>query len=243
MTQTSPTLGFALLWLLLGGVGLATGAYAIAWLTEIAPIGQARRRWVRRVRAPAALVVIGGYALIAGVRVVSTQTPTVAAVLTVLLLAVGATVFGMLRDVLAGVVLKSTGVCQLGAALRTQGAVGRVTGLGLRTLTLTTSNGDRIVAPYSRVASEPLWLTTDHESLASRCFILRQPPEVGASEFIRQTRELVLLNHWVVWAKPPLIQSVEDGIEVTLFAIEETRAPEVEQQVRRSLSEKRMMLR
>ena len=50
-------------------------------------------------------------------------------------------------------------------------------------------------------------------------------------------RETALLSHWSSIARPPEVVTTDDGeLEVTIFAIDADRAPELERLLRRALA-------
>lgn len=134
-----------------------------------------------------------------------------------------------LRDVVAGVLLRLGGSVGIGDRVRLDGLQGRVTQLGYRVLTLELSAGDESLVPYSRL---------------TRAAIVRTPHVFGAHRHnfhlpagtdVEKLRRSVLLCHWSSAARPPVIRVGEDGLDVTVFALDPDAGPAIERFVRRDL--------
>jgi len=173
----------------------------------------------------------GGLFLLLAVERVFRGNPVFAGTAVVGLLFFGLWLSGeSLRDVIAGVVLRTGGSIGLGDRVRLDGLEGRVVGLGYRVLTLELGGGDESLVPYGTL---------------SRAAIVRTPLVFGAHRHsfrlgigadVERIRRTVLLCHWASISRHPVIELVDDEVEVTVFALDPDEGPAVESFVRRHLS-------
>ena len=222
--------------LALGAAGIVALGYLFAWLSEVMPLSEFRRQWLRRVRAPLGLALFFGYLILAVARLLAEQPPVAAALLVVVAIGLAAIAFGLLKDTLCGIALKAAGNCHLGDSIRTQGVTGRITRLGLRTLKLATPEGDELIIPYSRVAAEPLWVTAGRANISPHTFALSLPDTVAPAAIVGEIRRLVLLHHWAASTQPPKIRVLPGGLEITFFTLDEHHAPDIERYLRATLA-------
>jgi len=131
-----------------------------------------------------------------------------------------------LRDVISGVLLRTSGCIGLGDRVRLDGLEGRVAALGYRVLTLELSGGDESLIPYSQLSRTAI-VRTPHVFGAHR-HTFRLPTGTDA-ERVRQT---VLLCHWSSVSRQPVIEPGDDGLDVTVFALEPDHGVSVERFVR-----------
>jgi small-conductance mechanosensitive channel len=214
------------------GIGLAA-----AWLTEVVPLGSRHRRWLRRVRAPLGLLMLGVYTVVAAGYLAISQSTLAVSFVGALAIAVGLANIGVLKDVAAGVVLKSAGSCHIGDVIGTQNYTGKVTRMGVRSVSLALSDGDELVIPFSRVTSDILWLKAAGSALFSHSFVVGVAEPERTSTLFDRVRRAVLLHHSAACSRPPEIRVAQEGLEVTVFTLDERRGPEVERSVRSLLEQ------
>jgi hypothetical protein len=231
MTFEAVGLALDLLIVTAGAACVIALGFAGAWLSEVVPLDSKRRRWVRRVRAPLAIALLGIYAALAAAHLVAARSSSIAAIAAALLGVVALATFGMLKDVAAGVVLKAAGSCQVGDSIRTQNVSGKISRMGMRTLALVISDGDELVVPYSRVSSDLLWLKAAGSGLCAHTFVLPVADAGDRGSFFDEVRRLVLLHGAAAVSRPPEMRLVPSGLEVTVFTLDERRGPEIERSV------------
>ena len=214
------------------GIGLAT-----AWLTEVVPLGSKQRRWLRRTRAPVGLLLVGVYTVLAAGYLSVAQSTLIASVIAALVVAVGLANLGVLKDVTSGVVLKTAGSCQIGDIVGTQNFTGRVTRMGLRSLSLALPDGDELVIPFSRITSDVLWLKAAGSAVYSHRFTVDASDTQSTSALFEHVRRTVLLHHAAACSKSPEIRVIGHGLEVTVFTLDERYGPVVERSVREALEQ------
>lgn len=203
---------------------LAVGAFR--WSIRLLPLSSHTRTMLTG-SLPLVEMVFGAVYLLVAVERIFRGSPLFGG-----LALVGVMLFGLwlggetLRDVLAGVLIRTGGSVGVGDRVRFGGLEGRVTALGYRVLTLDLGAGDESQIPYSQLSRTAI-LRTPHVFGAHRhSFHL---PAGTDAEKVRQT---VLLCHWSSVSKPPVIEASDDGLEVTVFALDPEQGPVVESFVR-----------
>lgn len=234
--MNSPALDLSVVWLVAARGG---AALALLWLLgqalRYAPLPPRHRRIADRF---APVVTLGGV----GVVVVASAGQLLAAQAMPVALwgavASGLLVAGLwapLRDVLAGVVIKSSLSLQPGDEISLQNVRGRVLRLGLRGLLLRTAAGETFV-PYARYVRAIVVRSPRGPAASAYSFRVRPTAGVSQSELRNAIRESVLLCHWSSPAHEPELCSLDEGaLEVRVAAIDPDHATEIEASVRRRL--------
>ncbi len=230
-------IGFDLVLLLAGAAALATILLAIRGVLELLPLAKATRDGARRalpmVTAGATLL----YALVT-VSVLFSSQPVVAAIANVLVLGGFVIVsWNALHDVASGIFLKAGDVCQVGDHVRIDDLHGRIIQLRLRVLVLETSDGDEAVIPYSKIAKERLLRTPAVEGVTPHVFRLVVDHDDSPAELKARVRRSAMLVHWSAVSRPPEVILADGQLEVTVYAIDPDRGPDIEAAVRRELGE------
>jgi small-conductance mechanosensitive channel len=238
MSWIQSYLSFDLVWVLVWGGGLGALYWALSWFVEILPLSDDRRASIDRVRP----LVGVGLALVFSLFAAQAMFARYPQVLPVALLLVLVGFFvgsrALVRDFFAGVALRAERSFQLGDHIRIGETRGRVTELGARAITIATPEGDSALVPYSQAAEQPIVRTRAFDQGASRTFTLKEAASVSFSEVSRQVQRAALLHHWGSIARPPEISSRSDGdIEVTVFALAQDHANDVERAVRKAVED------
>lgn len=124
-------------------------------------------------------------------------------------------VFGwyLLRDLVAGMVIKTESSLEKDQFLKTELASGRIKRLGYRSVVLETDHGDKIRIPYTRL--NKLLLTRPAEEEASQSHVIEMLVDrKHQAEMIKKDITSQLLNMpWVVTGSPPeVIVSAKDKV-------------------------------
>lgn len=228
---------FDLLLLLAGAVALTAVLFAARGVLEILPLAKATRDATRRalpmVTAGATLL----YALVT-VSVLFSSQPVVAAIASVLVLGGFVIVsWNALHDVANGIFLKAGDVCQVGDHVRIDDLHGRIIQLRLRVLVLETSDGDEALIPYSKIAKNRLLRTPAVEGVTPHVFRLPLDDDDSPAEMKARVRRSAMLVHWSAISRPPEVILADGHLEVTVYAIDPDRGPDIEAAVRRDLGE------
>jgi hypothetical protein len=225
-----------LLVILAGAAILAAVLLAVRGAFGLLPVAKSTRDAVRRALPVAAAGVALIYALVA-VTILFADQPMVAAIATVLVIGAFVVVsWNALRDLASGVFLKAGDICQPGDHIRIDDLQGRVAHMGLRVLVLETSDGDEALIPYSRIARDRLLRTPAVEGVTPHVFQLSVPPELSPATLKTQVRHSAMLEHWSAVSRAPEIALHDGQLEVTVYAVDPDRGPDIEAAVRRAVS-------
>jgi len=213
--------------LFLTALALFVGVRSFRWAIRLLPVAS-RTRTALADAVPLLEIGLSGVFVLVAVERIFRGSPLFAGIAVV-----GVFFFGLwlggdtLRDVIAGVLLRTSGSVCVGDLVRLDGLEGRVSALGQRVLTLELSGGDESLIPYSKLARTAI-VRTPHVFGAHRhSFHL---PAGTDAERVRQT---VLLCHWSSVSRQPVIEPRDDGLDVTVFALEPDHGVTVESYVRK----------
>lgn len=229
-------LGVELLFLAGGAAVLVALLFGLRAFVELVPVTRSRRDTLRQAMPVVTTLLALAYCVLA-VRVFLAAQPAFAAVGTALVfIGFAALSFGPLRDLVSGVFLKAGRVCEEGDHVRIDELSGRITRMGLRVLVLETSDGEEAVIPYGRVARDRLLRTSVVESVSAHVFRVRLPAAMTLAETKSLIRRRALLVHWSAISRLPEVSIAGDNIEVTVYAIDPDRGPDIEAEVRKALA-------
>jgi small-conductance mechanosensitive channel len=156
--------------------------------------------------------------------------PIQACVILLLILAA----WGSIRDVLSGIVIKTTATVRVGDFVRVGNVEGRLRSLGFRVLTLERADGAEAVVPYSQATGGLLERLRSNSGSTSHQFRLEvHRPNSTVSDVQRIVRERALLSHWSPSRTPPRVHPVGlNEYEVTVNALSPEHGTEIERAVR-----------
>jgi len=218
---------------LAGALLLAAALKGVAWLLDLVPMNRARREAVGRAAPVLAVLIAGAYLLLAARRVFGGRPGYESVIAGVILIAGVAAVWPALREIMAGVFIKAGRVCKVGDVVRVDGVQGTVRRMGLLVIAVETPRGEEAILPYSRVGGAPLVRTAAQDRLATHSFSLRVPDELGMVQAKALIREAALCSHWSAIHREPEVKHSGDGtFEVTVYALDADRGPEIERLVR-----------
>lgn len=218
-----------------GGLLLVVLLLSIGRVVSTVPMKRSRRQLWVRLQPLLALFSLFAYAAFV-TRVVLGEDGGLQPVAFILL---GASVAGAgwfaLRDFVAGVVLKASKFCQIGDTLRIGDLSGRVEQLGLRALTLETSQGGQAIVPYSQIAGRSVVRTPAVEGVAMHVFEVQASEGCELPKLRSAITEAALLSHYASIVREPLIKPLgEQRFEVTVFSLHSDYSSEIEAAVRRA---------
>lgn len=233
MTWVPSHLGLDLVWIFAWGAGLAFLYWAVFWFVEILPLSDDRHGSIDRLRP----LVGAGLALLFSLFSAHALFGRYPNVMPVALLLVLVGFFmgsrSLVRDFFAGVALRAEQSLKVGDHIRIGETKGKVTILGPRAITVATPEGDSALVPYSQATEVPIVRTRAFDQSASRTFTLSEFGSLTFAEVSRRVEKAALLHHWGSIAKSPEITARSDGnIEVTVFALAQDHADDVERAVR-----------
>ncbi|MEE9382762.1 MAG: mechanosensitive ion channel domain-containing protein [Nannocystaceae bacterium] len=229
----SSVAGSGLVSLVLLGVALYGLVLLIRWIMELLPISRERREMVARLRPMLVAFLAFSYCVFAA-RTLFRGDPTYMSIAVGALgiAAVSASWFAI-RDVVAGVILRTGRACTEGDHVRINGIQGRISAMGLRVMSIETSLGEQAIVPYSAVVQSSLLRTPVFDNVAIRVFRLKAPEIISISAVKSRIRQAAMRCHWASAVREPGIVITEGGeLEVTVFSVAADRGPEIEAAVR-----------
>ena len=130
----------------------------------------------------------------------------------------------VLRDYLAGVVIKSDGSIKVNDWIRVKNVEGRVTKMGLRSMIVTADSGETVNLPYSAISGEISSKPNPSEDLMSNTFHIKIGRESDAEATIKHIRKGILNAPWSSISRFPEIKLLEDTrdffqFEITVYSI------------------------
>lgn len=227
-----------LVWTVIQLFGLASlmgvvllGAWA---LVRLAPMKQARRRYLEQWFPVLQLTVVLGF-LVVGVQGLFAE-PAYRALGVLLIL-----VFGLWlarhtwMDLWHGAFLRAGGHVKIGDQIEVEPWKGRVIALGPRVLTLENLEGADAIIPYSRLADRTFVRSPRVDGAHRYTFEIEVPSANWTPE---RLRHLGLVHHWSTPSKPPEVTSVRpDHYAITVFALLPQHAADIERDVRRAVAQ------
>jgi len=218
------------------------GALALALVLRFAgaaldavPMSRARRALVERVRPLAGLVLVLVFVVLAVRWILDSGDQRAWLALVLVAGGVVAVSWSPLRDVFEGVFLRAGRACSVGDRVQVGAIRGRVYRLTLRGIHIESGDGELAFVPYRLAAAQPMLRTTG-EDTAFHMFRVPLPANRSLAEARRVILETALLSHWSSIARHPAVAAAESGdLEITVFAIDPDRAPEIERALRRAL--------
>jgi hypothetical protein len=219
---------------LIYAAAFVVGLLAIRFVIEIAPVDRSRREAARRAMPVLAWAAALAFALLS-VQTLLSEQPIVAAVAMVVVVAGFALASApALRDVTAGVFLKAGQICREGDHVRAGDLEGRVAHMGLRVMVLETREGEEAIIPYGRLSRERLIRAPSLDAVSPHVFRLRLP-DGGGGDFKARIRRRALLCHWAAVSRDPEFLAIDGHLEVTVYAIDPDRGPDIEAAIRADL--------
>lgn len=214
--------------LLLGLIG------AGRWLAARVPMSKARRAALRRLQPVLEAGLVGVYLIVVLPLAFADELgylellPAAAFV---------ALVWFALRDLVAGVLVKASELCEVGDHVDLGGQSGVVRQLGYRVLVLSDEQGAELVIPYSQLSTRSLVRMRHNAAAYPHSFELELPPESDPLEARARIKRLAMGSHWASIVREPEIEALSGGrVAVRVFALGREYGPAIEAQVRAELA-------
>ena len=226
-----------LLFIFLGGVALYVVVRFVRWGFPLVPMSRERRAsWVRV--GPIAEVVLWLTYLVSVIAWTLSGYPSVRLLaLGLLALVLVVAGFSVIRDYLAGVILRTEGAVEVGDVVRVGDVEGKVARFRARAVELDMAHGDRVVLPYRAVGQAAIVRRSRQRSAVRHSFVVAVPPGTPADTARHAIRRAALLCHWVPPSQDPTITALPSGgLEVTIHAMTDVRTADVEAAVRAALA-------
>lgn len=219
---------------------LAVALFALfRWLRRLLPqvgLGRTRRAALRRALPILEAMTYLLYAVVALPVLLDDHPEITPVALTVVVAGSIAISWFALRDFVAGVFVKGAPLCTVGDYVRFGEAEGRVLRLDIRTMAIETPTGDEAIIPYSQLSGRSLVRTPIPEGAYRHAFVVTPPEGVSMPDAEAAIRRHALNSHWSSIVREPQVEPLSEGaLQVTVFALEQRRGPDIEAAVRRAL--------
>ncbi|MDD9940976.1 MAG: mechanosensitive ion channel [Myxococcales bacterium] len=236
MTEGLDISGFDLATIVARGLLILGLLRLLGWLVDMAPMPSRRKELLQATGPVFAVAVCLTYLFVAVQEIFGGYAAAMPLLLGSVLAAFAAALWAPIRDLLAGVFIKSGRVVRVGDEVQVQDTRGRVERLLYRRMVLRTSQGEAFL-PYGLVSRHAIVRASSKLGPAAHSFRIRPMRAVSQMELRERVRQSALLCHWASPARAPELLNLEQGgLEVTVFCVDAEHAPEVESAVRRSLA-------
>jgi small-conductance mechanosensitive channel len=205
---------------LLAVLALIAGPLLLRRLVAVLPAGRrnALRRWLPAIQLGFVLIVI-----VLAAATMFGSTPALIAAGTAVLVVAGAAWFAV-RDVIAGIVLRAEHDLQAGSTVRAGDSAGRVQHVGLRSVEIEATDGQRVRVPYTRLAASPVAVSrAREEGGALRFTVSLQRRAGGGRDDVARIRAAALHAFFASARRDPVIRLVHEDdrsrtYDVTVYA-------------------------
>lgn len=233
MIEFAKNIGLDLLVVLGSGLVLV-GLYRLANALILAlPLRRATRAIVVRSRPVVAAALVLIWAIIAFRWVARASIGASSLTLVIVIGVAVAAAWRIIRDIAEGIYFRASGTCLTGDHVQIDAIRGRIKVLGLRAMTIETSDGELAILPYTQVTASSLFRSPAADRTSFHVFRVPMPQGASLPEAKQRVREAALLCHWSSIAQPPRCVATGDGdLEITVFALDADRASEIERAVR-----------
>lgn len=145
-----------------------------------------------------------------------------------------------LRDLIAGMVIKSNRALKINDTVDVAGYHGKIKRFGFRNLVVETENGKNIYLPYTMLIKQEIVRSHPAEKILSHSFQLQTEPADDIQEKINEIRKSILSLPWVSMIKEPLIRLQEEKnnrylFHITVYSIEKDYFMLIEKELRSQL--------
>ncbi|MBX2799431.1 MAG: mechanosensitive ion channel family protein [Myxococcales bacterium] len=208
----------------------------LRFVLRLWPMAASRRRGIEQAFPMVELLMVLLY-VVSAVQLLFRQLPQLGAI-AVLGILFGGMWIGRhaLMDLLTGVFLRTSGSVAKGDRVQIDGLDGHVTWVGSQALGIETASGDEALVPYSRLAGKAVVRTPRVDGAHRHTFLLEGGNGGSEGPAADRIRQLALLCHWSSVGRPPVVTVTEGGDhEVTVFALQPERGPDIEAFVRKAL--------
>lgn len=124
----------------------------------------------------------------------------------------------LVRDFIAGVLLKSQHIYKSGQIIKTAAYSGRITRMGNLHLSLQTENGESARIPYS-VLSNSVIIKQKQDYADTNSFSLTVPQSLSKEEWVKKLESAILSSPWVSTKANPVIKITEETMDSFVFTI------------------------
>ena len=144
--------------------------------------------------------------------------------------------WGAIRDMVDGLVVRSSDTYRIGDYLELDGLEGRVSDLGWRYLVLETRDSTVATVPYSRLAAAIVQRAPRAEHAHFHTFRIDCPDVLPIPEVKRAIHRALLLSPWCLYKRAPEVRVVAGEIEVVVGLVDADHEVEAEAVARNAIA-------
>jgi small-conductance mechanosensitive channel len=209
-------------------IAVALVLFAILWLLKLVlkntPLRKSVRGRVERIMPLVEGIVWLGFMLWCIGQLVRNEIWTSIGVLVIIILIVILLFWLVIRDYLAGIVLKIDGTVKKNDWIKVKDIEGKITELGSRTMTIMTTSGETVNVPYSTISGEISARPNPGEELINHSFELKLSKISDAESTITDLNRGILNAPWSSVNKNPEIKLISDDsgyytFEINIFSL------------------------
>jgi len=204
-------------------IAVALMLFAILWLLKLVfkntPLRKSVRGRVERIMPLVEGIVWLGFMLWCIGQLIRNEIWTSIGVLVIIILIVVLLFWLVIRDYLAGIVLKIDGTVKKNDWIRVKHIEGKITELGNRTMIVMTTSGETVNIPYSTISGEISAKPNPGEELINHSFELKLSKISDAESIITDLNRGILNAPWSSVNKNPEIKLISDDSEYYTFEI------------------------
>lgn len=217
-----------------GAIGLLLGVRALGVGVRLLPMSRAAEA---RVRAWLPILGVIVMMIYIGVALDWMLGGTMRWLVPVLLLVVplGAS-WGAIRDMVDGLVVRSSDTYRIGDYLALEELEGRVAELGWRYLVLETRDSTVATVPYARLAKAIVQRAPRAEQAHFHTFRVELPEIVPIPEIKRAIHRALLLSPWCLYRRDPQVRAVGGELEVVVGLVDADHEVEAEAVTRQAIA-------
>ncbi len=124
----------------------------------------------------------------------------------------------VLRDIISGAVLRSDNNLEPGLKIKTDNLSGTISSLGFISMEITSTEGERVNVPYSRITGQSITKRAAKGQGKSQSFKIHIPQHYGALNIEKRLKRKILELPWVI---------AEGDIRISMKTIEENYETEI----------------
>ncbi len=142
-----------------------------------------------------------------------------------------------LRDLIAGIIIKSNRDLQVNETVDVGNYHGKIVRFGFRNLIMETESGKNIYIPYTMLIKREIVRSHPADKIQSHSFSLVTPKEKSAEQTILDIRAALLSLPWTSMIKDPVIRLEEEengnfAFHITAYSIEKSYFVTIEKEIR-----------
>jgi len=192
---------------------------AIRIVIKNSPIRKSIKGRINRILPLFEAVVWLGFVLWSIGQLVKNEAWSAIGALVIIMLVIVLLFWLVVRDYLAGIILKTDGSVKLNDWIRVKNFQGKISNLGQRTMEVTTDSGETINIPYSTISGEISAKPNPAEKLINHSFTLKTSRNADVEEVIDLLRRGILNAPWSASTKSPEIKLVNEASDHYHFEI------------------------